>query len=652
MTIKRQRLPIILSVFFTLIFALLFVPFNRQARAAHSLFQETTPAPQPTPTYVPGPVSETLSLQHTLSGGPEMYTMDLELQGVERDGCYGIPQKPVDAMLVFDSSSSAGTGPDSNWAVTLSLTEILLNHQARPIYRQSVGEAPQYGKMGLITSQTGTLGPEPFLQQDLTGDFNLLRATLPTLIPTGDTDIAAGIDLAVERLLAQQQPDRAQIIVLMLHDNVAIEEQMISAVQQAESSGISVYIVANSKNLLSEKKLTLEIASRVVSSDHIYLDPALDQVLALFLQASEANKSASAGSIIVWENFLDPTLLNVTAADGPNARIETERITWQISTLPVNEVHPLGYDFRPTSTATSQNLQTETIVAWLDCNGYPQTVNLTDGFETLAITPTTSGETDTGLDGTSTTSDTDIPQTPDGPIIADPIDTIPTPDPGGSFIATYWPVILAFLKDWWWLLPLLLLLLLLLWFLFRLFRKPAPEDIVEPPPLVQELQAIPSENKRKKSPEPGEDIGQDWQSFPLQDKLGITLTLRDHFEPVPARNEELATKPTQVRIRVEQTLSGREEELGSAVMKLERLEVRDPITGQVSSFRLGKIDSLDVASKARRRGIGSLILKHLETIAREKRVSKIQVTFFSIEARSFLLRHGYQLNNNMGEKQL
>ncbi|MEI7846132.1 MAG: hypothetical protein WCK35_10045, partial [Chloroflexota bacterium] len=75
------------------------------------------------PLLIPGPISNSLKLERKIS--PEQFTagelvnVALALRGENAQGCFGIPGKPIDAMLVFDISTSAGVGPLSNWEKTI-----------------------------------------------------------------------------------------------------------------------------------------------------------------------------------------------------------------------------------------------------------------------------------------------------------------------------------------------------------------------------------------------------------------------------------------------------------------------------------------------------------------------------------------------------
>ncbi|MBN1317638.1 MAG: VWA domain-containing protein, partial [Anaerolineales bacterium] len=354
-----------------------------------SIDHMTTGSPEPKvePANVPLAAPDVVSVSKTptplelLAG--QSADVVITLNGIASSECQGIPGKPLDVMLVYDISDSAGAGSGSNWEQTITFTLQLLDQLARPVYRQTTAP-PEQSQLGIITSQTGTFGPEPRILQEMTSDYATLRTTITDIQPGGDTEIAAGIELAVD-LLSEQPVDRAQAIILMLHDNKAIDQAAIEAVQRA-SAYIPIYIVSNSKNLLEVDRITSDLVVNLVMDDHFYSDPKPEDIRNLFIDATEGDQNAISHELQISDEFSPAASVELLNVSGPGGRVEGGRTIWNLESLQDADSLDLNYTVRVVANAAGA-INRIGRGTYLDCNGYPQSLVLWQ--ETIELNPST-----------------------------------------------------------------------------------------------------------------------------------------------------------------------------------------------------------------------------------------------------------------------
>lgn len=575
-------------------------------------------SPSPTPGRVPGPVPESLRVERgepaVLEPGQEA-VVTFSLNGEMLAACKGIPGRPVDMMLVFDTSASAGMGPGSNWARTVELTEALADYLARPVYRHSTA-APEASRVGIIGSRTGVLGPEPVLLQPLTDDYGLLRSQIAGVTPGGDTDLTAGIRMAVEEL-AKVRNDRAQAIVLVLHDNVAVDESLKNAVREVQGRGIPVYVVVNSLNIPPEKQLTRDIAAQLVPIDRIYLDPTPETLYDLWIQATEGDPSLVAKSILVVETF-DPALIQVFEVRGPNGRIEAGQVVWDIPNLASDETVELSYRFR-LSPAAAGVIVLQAGVFWLDCNGYPQSISLTGQGDIKPATPT--------------------PTT--APVVLTPyerppstVPLFPSPPEGSGSIS----VEVRF-RFWWLLIP-ILLLPLIAWIAGRLWisRRPPPRPSQPPPGKRPPVPPPQPSRPPRRLMEGGRPLEQDWATEAVNDRSGHPLKRR--FRPPVEEVQTLLQSghSAELTLRIDEG----DREIGSARMLIEAVEEFNPLTGHKERWYRAKVAEIRLGKLHQECGVEGLILEQLEQLALQCGAREIVLSAGSEYVRPLIDAKGYQ----------
>jgi hypothetical protein len=435
-------------------------PFYRvSASIEQALVAQATPPPPAAnlPPAIPDAISLSRFVDPPFLIPGQESEVSIRLEGIARSECLGAPARPLDAMLVYDVSSSAGSGPGSNWEQTIRFTQALIDQLTQPIYRNRTAPAEQ-SRLGLITSQTAVTGPVPLLLQGLTEDHGAARGAIATVTPGGDTDIAAGVRLAADTLL-QSPPDRAKAIILMLHDNVAIDANAIAAVADARGQGIRVYLVANSLNIPQDKQITPDLAAALVEPGNFFANPQPQDLRGLFVTAAEGDPNRVAADIRVADAYAPPGTVEFSAVSGPGGRVEGDRVVWDIPYLDRGQTVELTYRVRLRPGAQGP-VYIVGGMAYVDCNGY--LYNNIAG-EQMPVAP---APTPTPVEvpvGTPTPTPAYLP--PPGPTAPPAPLVTPMPPPVPRLILTGAPC-----SQWYlYLLPFLmpLLALLLLWLLSR-----------------------------------------------------------------------------------------------------------------------------------------------------------------------------------------
>lgn len=437
------------------------LPLAPAPSAAGPLAIQATPTPSAAglPPTVPGAVvvSRVVDPPYLAPGLEAVVT--IQVGGAVLAECWGAPARPLDVILVYDISSSAGSGPGSNWERTVDITQAFIDHLTQPVYRNRTA-AGELSRLGMITSQTAITGPVPFSLQDLTEEHALARAAVGSVAPGGDTDVAAGVRMAID-VLSRQPADRAQAIVLMLHDNVAVDEGTISAAADARARGIHVYLVANSLNIAPDRQITSDLASVLVEPGDLFASPQVADLRRLFVAAAEGDPETAASDVRIAETFSPAGLVEVAGVSGPGGRVEGERVLWDIPTVRAGGAEVLSYRLRLRPGAVGP-VQITGGVAYIDCNGFLHT-SLTD--EPMDVVPAPTAVPEEIPMVTPTPTPSYLP--PPGPTAAPAPLVTPMPPLSlprqilGGTACTEWYLYLVPL-----LLP--LLLLLLLWLLSRL----------------------------------------------------------------------------------------------------------------------------------------------------------------------------------------
>lgn len=439
--------------------------------AAQPLPQATTATSLPT-------ALDVIQIQRTIAPPltpGQASTVTLRLTGKENGACLGMPQKPVDAMFVIDTSSSAGMGSGSNWEHTQQLTQQLIDLMSLPIYQTLV--ITQQSRIGLVTIQLGQTGSESKLLSPLTDQYQQLRDKIASVTPNGDTDVSDGIKIAAAEL-SKAQPNHAQAMVLILHDSVAVSDRTIAAVKDLANKNIAVYVVVNPERITKDA-LTQEKAQELAPK-RIFMDPQPADLRQLFILAGEGDPKQAARLLNIKEQ-VNATTNIMLSVPNLNGQISDKTITWNLPAINRGEPIDVNYQIQ-VQAGSSGEVTFANRIDYIDCNGVPFTQGTVNGqtVQIVAAPPSPA----------STVVVLTYAPTPIGASVTTAPPTQPLPTRERSPTPTHdtrivfpppWP------WPWWfWLLLLIPLLLLLLWLLSRLFRRPAP-----PPPPIRRSEPEP-----------------------------------------------------------------------------------------------------------------------------------------------------------------
>lgn len=524
----------------------------------------------------------------------------IELRGQNRpDVCWGAPVRPVDVMLVFDTSSSAGVGPGSNWDQTQQLASTLFTYMQRPIYRQAELDATEQSRIGMITSQTVTTGTQPIVLAPLTTEIDALAATLQAQETTGDTDLQSGLRKAGEELGDAATPNRARAVLLMLHDSVAITEGAATVVRELQSRGIEVYAVVNSANISAANQLDRQALERL-SVDGAFIDPDPRALYDLFLQMSGGSATIAARSVQITETISPAGIVEPFDVSSGGNIVDETRIVWNLNN-PVeqdgqNATQELSYHLRAAGDVIGR-VSFRTQVRFIDCNGYvgeiggePRNEDIIGTREGATATPV--GGVPGGSNGTNEPG-TVGPGGLNGGLGPE----LPSPED--------WPWLIP-----WWVWPLLLLGVLLLVAAFysrRRNRQPrtngpgaAPAlggSAGQPPPPVSPPREVPRTPILR-----GPFIDQGWEEAGEINGMSITTYRRqlidDRVQKLTLQESESGTIPV-VKISRSQD-KGRLDIVGKASCSIKLVQDKqlDPITGNhilwlAVTIRTGIDESVD-----------------------------------------------------------
>lgn len=422
------------------------------------------PPPAQLPDSLPRHVPESL----TLSKDPESLflragdnaTINIILSGASPEVCQGIPGRPLDIMVVFDRSTSAGVGSDSNLEYSKQTLINLLDNLEQPVYT-NLDDQPGRSRMGLITSSVDPTGAIPLLEQELTDEYALLREKIEIIEPAGDTELEESIDLAVEAI-ANTTNKHAKAILLMLHDDVQLDEETVTSIALARQAGIEVFMLVNPLNIESDQIGAEEAAGMVGERNSFFLQPGAGPsetrlLRDLFIRASEGLEGTSARVLRLTDSIEPSGILEITNS-GSGTLVNGNHIVWEIIEIPVGEEVRLAYEVQLPANAGPAGAEIDSDLIFIDCNGYLQESVTTQQPVDVGPTPTP----------TATLTPTPIP-TPVGIFVEPTLGPTPTHE-GPGLIERVVPTSpgRAFCSSSIWWLPALLLplLVLLLWYLY------------------------------------------------------------------------------------------------------------------------------------------------------------------------------------------
>jgi hypothetical protein len=439
--------------------------------------------------------------------------MKLRFSGQASPDCYGVPVKPVDAVVVMDTSPSAGRPvPQSNFCRGQLILQSLWAQMDQPVYVND-GQAVTASRLAIVTVDIGTTTPdEVHVRMPFTSTTSVITSTIAGLENGADSGFDKGIAAATQLLPKQ-----------------AVVQQEVDAAKRVAN----VFVVGNRLYVREAEQLTRPDATALAGSpDRVLFDPSAADLRRLFVAAAESKPSVLGRVLTVYQELPNPSPLEIRPSDiGGGGVLEGNRVVWRPGAVLAPGLD-LSYRFKLSSAATG-SFEAGVGVNYVDCNGFLHAYVTGDGAivgTPIARSPLNVAVPTTQPGGTSVTP---------RPTSAVP----PPPPPGectirvGSVQLPCWLVILLAAL-------LLLLLLLLLWLLFRRKpqRKPVPPSVT--PPLPTPPTSAPAHLPRPVIPAPGEKVepGRAPEDIALRQALAGARTLSGRIptaERGPARSSVL-----------------------------------------------------------------------------------------------------------------
>lgn len=488
-----------------------------------SAAQTTGPILEP-PALAPvaGPLPQSLQTEREgdsnvpLAAGQER-AFRIKLTGQKLPDCFGTPARPIDAVVLLDTSPSAGRpAPGSNLNRSQQILRSLWAQMNQQVY-SSVHSSAHNSRLAIVTVDAGvTTADEVNVRLPFTDTTTAIEAAIEGLSNGADSGFDKGIKQAAELLTRQGRSDATPVLILLLHDNFFARQDAVKT--QAADAGrrAQVFVIGNWLNIREEERL-IEADARTLAggkADHVFLNPTAADLRRLFVIASGSDENITSRDLQIIEEIVPADQYDLVGLES-GGRLDGNRLIWVVEVLRADRPIQLSYRLRARPTG-AQALSAVTTVSWLDCNGFPQTRKLTAAVPvSLPPSPTQSPPAVSPQEEKPA-----VTISPAGtPAAGLPVPRAPT-IPQSQCVLTIggtrlpcWILLLL-------LIPLLALLLLLLWFI----RGRSGQTIKPVPPVIKKG-LPPSEGKqigRKHT-----DSGEDHLPGPAPDDVALIAQLRE-----------------------------------------------------------------------------------------------------------------------------
>jgi len=333
----------------------------------------TPPPPDLGPVIMPVPGSLGISSAVTPGGAllpGQEGRVSLSMFGQASADCFGLPVKPIDVVVVIDTSPSAGRpAPGSNFDRAQTILRSLWAQIDQPLYR-TADASPALSRLAIVTVDAGVITPDEVnVRLPFTTTTSAIDAAITGLQNGADSGFDKGIRQATKLLAEQGRPDAAHVMVVLLHDNYFALQKVVQTEAAAARSKAQVFVIGNRLNVREAEQLTTEASSVLAgSSERVYLDPSAADLRRLFVAAAEGNPGVFGRVFSVREEFTDPAVVEIDdVANG--GKLEGNRLVWNSDAL-LSSPLDLSYSFRLASSA-GPSFETAVGVTFVDCNGFP-----------------------------------------------------------------------------------------------------------------------------------------------------------------------------------------------------------------------------------------------------------------------------------------
>jgi Mg-chelatase subunit ChlD len=269
---------------------------------------------------------------------------------------------PLDVMLVLDRSSSMR---GDKWQGA---------QQAAKEFIDQMNFAQDRVGVTLFSSDAQ-------LQQALTHDAETVKQAIDNGRPSGGTNIAEGIERGGDELAANEREDVPRVLIL-LSDGGSNKAAALREANAYKDIGIRIITIGLGNDV--EADLLRDVAS---NPEDYYFAPDPSQLSDIYQSiARSIQQSVGVTDIVITQAFDDTNVELVPGSLSPTADIQGNIITWQMSSLPDDNIEIFSYRLNALMPGTF-NAATSTEVAFIQCEAEDKTITLDPGPEIIVSPP-------------------------------------------------------------------------------------------------------------------------------------------------------------------------------------------------------------------------------------------------------------------------
>lgn len=325
-----------------------------------------------------GPVSNPLSVERLLdpagslaAGAEGSYVVHARPN--KDSACFGTPAAPIDALVLLDTSASAGAPVEgSNLSRSADIVRSLWAQIDQPVYSSGDASVGVRSRLAVMTVDIAVAGIEINVRLPLTDTTAAIESALDSLTTGADSRFAAGIDAAATVLTEAVRPDAAPVLILLLHDSFfALQDEVIAAVERAVAQGIQVFVVGNRFNIPESEQIEADHAQLLVSMpDFFFLDPQPNDLRRLYVLASGSDATVAARGLVVVSELLPSESTQILPESVKGELLSSRSARWRQPLLLHDQETTWSFRFAVGTHAVG-DLSVSTAIWGVDCNGFP-----------------------------------------------------------------------------------------------------------------------------------------------------------------------------------------------------------------------------------------------------------------------------------------
>lgn len=221
------------------------------------------------------------------------------------------------------------------------------------------------------------------LEQSLTNDMGSAQAAINRGSPSGGTDIADGLERGGDELVRNGRSDNTAHVLILLSDGDSSRSAAIRNAETYKDAGIRIITIGLGSDV--EESLLRDIASNPVTD--YYPAPSPDELGAIYQSIAESiQQSVGVTNIEVNHTFDDTNFELVPDSISSFGTLSGNTITWELATLPDNDLALFSYQLRPLQSGTF-NASQSTSITFQQCEAENRTINLDPGPEIFVPEP-------------------------------------------------------------------------------------------------------------------------------------------------------------------------------------------------------------------------------------------------------------------------